>query len=62
LELGSEMGGARVREDYEVEQLPVGGRGGRHGEVEGETQVLGQRSSLRITEPVVCRPSQRAPI
>jgi hypothetical protein len=56
------MGGARVREDYEVEQLPVGGRGGRHGEVEGETQVLGQRSSLRITEPVVCRPSQRAPI
>lgn len=46
------MGGARVREDYEVEQHPVGGWGGRHGEVEGETRVLGRQSSLRITEPV----------
>lgn len=46
------MGGARVREDYEVEQLPVGGRGGRHGEVEGEAQVLGRWSSLWIAEPI----------
>lgn len=35
-----------------MEQLPVGGRGGRHGEVEGETRVLGRQSSLRIAEPV----------